>query len=144
MIGSFVSSAVTFLMSLMPMPVSNSSARVFADDQIANRFFGLMGFVDGEYFGCRFVNFEPRIANGNALQRLVFRTRKRHGTTPESADLRERPACRIARRSNASNDAAYYACTTSGTRVAGGVLRLRWMLTAPSVITMPTPARSPF
>ena len=29
--------------------------------------------------------------------------------------------------------------TTSGTRVAGGVLRLRWMLTAPSVITIPTP-----
>ena len=37
-----------------------------------------------------------------------------------------------------------YGFIISGTRVAGGVLRLRWMLTAPSMTTMPTPGKSPF
>jgi hypothetical protein len=66
-------------MSLIPIPVSNSSA-FFSDDEIADDFFGLVRFVDGEDAGHRFVDFEPGIGDGDALETFVFRARE--GTAP--------------------------------------------------------------
>ena len=47
-------------------------SRAFADDEIADGFFRLMRFVDGEDVGRGFVDFEPGIGDGNAFQRFVF------------------------------------------------------------------------
>ena len=64
---------------------------LLADDQIADRFFGLMRFIDGEDAGCRFVDFEPGIADGNALESFVFRARQRAAPVRDGC-LRENDA----------------------------------------------------
>ena len=51
-----------------------------ADDQVADGFFGLMRFVNGENGVHDFVDFEPRVANRHALEAFVFRPWK--GTAP--------------------------------------------------------------
>src|SRR5215471_100805 len=142
---------------------------LLAQDEIADGFFGLVRFIDGEHVRSGLVDFEPRIADIHAFKRFVFGARE--GAAPVgSRDLREQVRCRQKKRDRdnecdlhssarpaPSRDARggrrYMICmfrmicvhfTTSGMRVAGGVLRLRWMLTAPSVTTMPTPGKSPF
>ncbi len=48
-----------------------------ADDQIGNRFFRLMRLVDGKNSRRDFVDFKPGVVGKNALERFVFRPRKR-------------------------------------------------------------------
>ncbi len=49
---------------------------LLADDEVSDRFFGLVRFVDGEYVGCWFVDFEPGITHRDALEGFVLRTWK--------------------------------------------------------------------
>src|SRR5207245_93672 len=46
-------------------------------DEVGNSFFSLVRLVDRERPGSHFVHFKPRIADGNAHKRSVFRPRER-------------------------------------------------------------------
>ena len=60
------------------LDVAEAHARIeqertlLADDQVADGLFGLMGFVDGEDGGRGFIDFEPGVADRDALESFVF------------------------------------------------------------------------
>lgn len=77
---------------------------------------------------------------------LVRRHACRHSgcdkvANPESRNSRRRFRVRAVARPGMT-EVAYFV-TISGTLPAGGVLRLRWVRTMPSMMVMPMPGRSP-
>ena len=100
-----------------------------------------LGHKDAAYVRSHFDAMEVRVADAPREREIVVviavtdsgRPLARIGGLAKARDQ--------GRRRVAVDDQRYF--TISGTRSAGGVLRLRPMRTMPSIITMPMPGRSP-
>src|SRR5205823_7682908 len=96
-----------------------------ASDQVANRLLSLVRFINGKHSGCGLVDFKPRIADGNAFESLVFRTRKSAAPTRDDGLGRSRGQRSTKNKERNSEpwpparNATAHRFTTSGTRVAG-------------------------